>query len=337
MAQNISVADVLSAKNLIDYTSLAPVQPRVLSELFPETKQSELTIEMIRGASDKPVTAHIHAFDTEAEIGDREGFKKDIADLALIKKKIPLREKEIIALEHPRTDAEFNMVRNQVYNDVDRLVESIYTRVEAMRGEALTTGRLVINENNYRQTINYGVPNNHKGSHTWSTGTPDILGDIYTDVDTIVADTGFTPTRALTSRKVLNIILKDAKVRTAILGINKDMILTKPQLNQALAGMGLPTIQTYDEQYRDGNVAKRYFDEDTIVFMPANKLGDTLYGPTAEERQLVKEVVYATQQLGKVTVAHMTTFDPVTEWIKAAASAMITFPYADRVFIGTVS
>ena len=191
MAQNISVADVLSAKNLIDYTSLAPVQPRVLSELFPETKQSELTIEMIRGASDKPVTAHIHAFDTEAEIGDREGFKKDIADLALIKKKIPLREKEIIALEHPRTDAEFNMVRNQVYNDVDRLVESIYTRVEAMRGEALTTGRLVINENNYRQTINYGVPNNHKGSHTWSTGTPDILGDIYTDVDTIVADTGF--------------------------------------------------------------------------------------------------------------------------------------------------
>lgn len=41
-----------------------------------------------------------------------------------------LKEKEIIALESPRNDAERQALMKDVYNDFDNLVESVRARVE---------------------------------------------------------------------------------------------------------------------------------------------------------------------------------------------------------------
>lgn len=336
------IEDILSPKNLVDYTKEAPQPAMALREIFPESKQTELEVEMIKGANEKPVTAHIHAFDTEAEVASREGYKGDIAQLALVKRKFRLSEKDIIAIETPRSDEEARMAIRRVYNDIDRLTNAINTRFEAMRGEVLCTGKQVINENGYKTTLDYGVPNAHKQSYTWSTGTPKILDDIYNACDLIVRDTGFTPTRILTSRKVLNIILKDTTVRSAVLGTEKDRVLVLNNLNQTLTSMGLPTIATYDAQYRKQNkngsyTTARYFDEDTIVFMPAGKMGDTFFGPTAEEIRARQDPASQVQSYGNIIVQHYFTQDPVGEWIKGAATGMVTFPYADQVIIGTVS
>ena len=153
-----SVEDLLNPKELIDYTKNRAKQAKALEELFPSRKTEALEIKMIKGANNLPVSASVHAFDTEAEIDQRESTGYDVAELALIKRKRKLSEKEIIRLETPRNNAEEREAIDKIYGDVDYLQDSVLTRAEAMRGEALSTGKLAINENGYKAEIDYGVP-----------------------------------------------------------------------------------------------------------------------------------------------------------------------------------
>lgn len=337
-----NVEELLSYRELIDYTKEAPVKPRVLEELFPTRKTEALEVDMIKGANNLPVSAHIHAFDTETEIDTREGTKYDMAEMALVKRKRKLSEKELIQLEAPRNSAEEREAMRKIYNDVDALKESILTRIEVMRGEAITTGKLAIDENNYKTNIDYGVPQNHKGVFTWGSGTPDILGDLDIAINRIVDDTGFTPTRILTSKKKLNTMLKDESIRKAFLGTEKDRLLTPAELNTHLKAMSFPTIATYDAKYRTLDkkgkyTTVRYFPEDALIMMPDGRMGETLYGLTAEEIELRKRPGVDIESLGNIIIEMYATNDPVAKWIKAVATAMITFPYADQVFMATVN
>lgn len=336
-----SVQELLSYQELIDYTKVREPQKKKLEELFPARKTEALEIKMIRGANNLPVSASIHAFDTEAEIDQREKASYDLAELALIKRKRKLSEKEIIQLEQPRNDAEEKEAIQKIYNDVDSLQDSVLTRVEAMRGEAMTSGKLVINENGYKTTIDYGVPGAHKKEFAWSSGTPDILGNMDECVDKIVDDTGFTPTRVLTSKKNLNIMLRDEKIRKAIFGVNSNKLLSRKELNAFLQTLDLPQVAIYDAKFRilnpDGKyTVKRYFAEDAFVFLPDGDMGETLFGITAEELELRKKADVDITEIGNVIIEHYATKDPVAKWIKAVATALVTFPCADQVFIGKV-
>lgn len=289
-----ALEELLSYKELIDYTKTRTPQAKILEELFPSRKTEALEIRMIRGANNLPVSASIHAFDTETEIDQRESVGYDVAELALIKRKRKLSEKEIIRLEQPRNDVEEREAIQKIYNDADALQDSVHTRIEAMRGEALSTGKLIINENGYKASIDYGVPTDHKKSFAWSSGTPKILEDMDASVNKIVDDTGFTPTRILTSKKILNILLKDATIRKAIFGVNSDKLLSRQELNTFLQSLELPKIAVYDAKFRvltpkGTYITKRYFPEDAFVLMPDGNLGETLYGLTAEELELRKK------------------------------------------------
>ena len=337
-----TVEELLNHKELIDYTKTRAPQRKALEELFPSRKTEALEIRMIKGANSLPVSASIHAFDTEAEIDQREGASYDVAELALIKRKRKLSEKEIIRLETPRNDAEEKEAIGRIYNDVDQLQDSVLTRAEAMRGEALSTGKLSINENGYKAEIDYGVPAAHKSTFTWSSGTPDILANMDASVDRIVKDTGFTPTRVLTSKKNLSLVLRDEKIRKAVFGVNSDKLLTRQELNTFLKTLDLPQIAIYDSQYRLLNAkgtydAKRYFTEKAFVFMPEGTLGETLFGLTPEELALRKKEGVEISEIGNVVIEQYATDDPVAKWIKAVATALVTFPCAGQVYIATIN
>lgn len=336
-----SVEELLSYKELIDYSKNRTPQKKVLEELFPSRKTEALEIKMIRGANNLPVSASIHAFDTEAEIDQREATGYDVAELAMIKRKRKLSEKEIIHLETPRNDAEEREAIKKIYNDVDYLQDSVLTRAEAMRGEALSTGKLSINENGYKADIDYGVPTTHKSTFTWSDGSSDILMNMDSAVDKIVDDTGFTPTRVLTSKKNLNIILKDEKIRKAVFGVNSDKLLSRQELNNFLQTIDLPQIAAYDAKYRllgakGTYTTKRYFTESAFTFMPEGAMGETLFGLTPEELALRKKEGVDISDIGNVIIEQYATNDPVAKWIKAVATALVTFPCADQVFIATI-
>ncbi|MFE4569092.1 major capsid protein [Paenibacillus chitinolyticus] len=313
--------------------------PALLGEsLFPEVKRNSLRLDMIKGAKKVPVIASVHAFDTEAEIGSREATK-DMLELALIKRKLPMSEEDIVALENPRTPAEQQYLMSQVFNDFEFLVNGVKARVELMRMEVLASGTVTLDENNLKATLNYGVPAENKeilsGTDLWSDPTSDPLEQMLA----WYSGMAIKPKRVLTSLKVLATLLRHPKVVSALYGsFNTSRIASRAELNNYLTQLELPTIAVNDAVYRK-EVSKgvyeqrRYFPEDKFVMLPDGPLGETVYGPTAEEIRLSRNPQVDITKVGNIlAMVYEENKDPVTTYTKAVATALPSFPVADEVF-----
>lgn len=329
---------------LRDYLKTREYKPYFGEILFPEDKVQDIDLAYIKGAKNLPVSASIHGFDTETEIASREQFEYVKQRLALIKRKIRMGEELLVKLNTPRTAAEFEKAKEIVFNDVDKMVKAVTTRIEAMRMEALSTGKITVNENGAVLTIDYGVPSDNiktlAGNSVWTDPASDPLNDILTWMNDIIKTSGTKPTRALTSNAVLAALLNNAKVRKDILG-NDTKLLTKTTLNTFLQENEYPTIVTYDEQYRVQNqngtyTSKRFFPENKFVMFGSEPLGETIYGLTPEEIALSGKTDVEISENQKVTVGIYSTIDPVATWTKATATALPTFPLAGEVVIATV-
>jgi hypothetical protein len=332
-----NVLELFNQREILNYLGNRQFPPLLGESLFPEVKRDSLEFDQIKGARRVPVAASVHSFDSEAEIGSRESGRQAL-ELALIKRKIQMKEKDIIALENPRTPAEQQYLMREVFNDIDVLTAGVRARVEAMRMEAVANGTITLNENNLSATIDYKVPTDHKeilsGTDLWTDPTSDPITQMQDWYTTL----GTKPRRVLTSSKVLAALLRHPKVIAALFGNNSARVATRLDLNAFMQQLELPTIAVYDEVYRkqkkDGSYEQlRYFPEDKFVMMPDGALGETIYGPTAEEIRLARDPQIDISKVGNVlAMVYEDGKDPVSTWTKAVATALPSFPAADEVF-----
>lgn len=334
-----TVLELFNQKEVLNYLKERKYPAMLGEELFPEVKKQSLEFDMLTEESRTPVIASVHGFDTESEIGQREAKKKAI-ELALIKRKMQLKEKEIIALESPRNEAEKNYLMKKVFADIDALVESIKARVEAMRMEVVATGKITLNENNLDASIDFGVPETNKAANVdWSSETSNPINDMLTWKGQL----DYVPERVLTSSTVLAKILANKNVVNALFGKDTTRIASVGELNNYLAQLQLPKIYTYDAKYRkleaDGTYSKhRYFPENAFVMMPGEELGETVYGPTAEEIRLQRDSSIDIELVGKIlAMIYEEGKDPVSTWEKAVATALPALKCADELFQATIT
>lgn len=336
-----TILELFNQREILNYLKNREYKPLLGETLFPEVKRESLEFDMIVGAGRTPVIASIHAFDTEAEIGSREAAKQALG-LALIKRKLGLTEKEIIALESPRNAQELQYLMQVVYNDIDVLVAGVRARVEAMRMEATANGTVTLDENNLSATIEYGVPAEHKeilsGTSRWTDPNSDPIGDLERFADALDS----APTRGLTSKEVMGALLRHPKVIGALYGTSALRVPSRSDLNAFLTERSLPALATYNEKYRkqhaDGSfTTHRYFPQNKIALFGDEPLGETIYGPTAEEVRLRRDPSIETQMVGNVlAMVYEENLDPVSTWKKAVATALPSFPEANNVFQGQV-
>lgn len=331
-----SVAELFETKKILDYLKERQYPKMLGEELFPERKEDDLEFDILKEGSRLPVVASVHAFDTEAEIGTREAEEMAI-EACLIKRKMQLKEKEVIKINHPRTEKELKQVVKRVYEkDIDNLVMSVKARIEVMRMEIISKGTVTLNENGIHATIKYGVPETQQVTNVdWNSETSNPINDIITWVNTMDSK----PARALTSTTVLSKILTNKNVINALFGKDTTRIPTVADLNAYLASLQMPKIYTYDEKYRklnaDGKTYQklRYFPENAFAMLPGYELGETLYGPTAEEIRLVNDPTTEIVEVGKIlAMIYDEGKDPVATWEKVVATAVPTCPYADELF-----
>ncbi|KEI94436.1 hypothetical protein N496_20100 (plasmid) [Clostridium botulinum A2B3 87] len=336
------IEDVFNTKELINYFKERTITPMLGESLFPERKIQDIEFDMILGSGGLPVSASVHAFDTKTQMASREAIQKGVASLALIKRQIKIAEKEIIKINNPRTNAELTFVLSQLYNDSEKMVQAVKVRVEAMRMEVLSTGKLKIEENGVKVTLDYGIPSANKKSFNWSDpATSKPLDDLTTLADA-VEDTSIRPTRALTSRKLARAICNNHSVRAAIHGVNSDKIVSLAQLNELLEQLNLPQIVTYEGKYKvekaKGFDTKRYFPDNIIAMFGDGPLGETIYGLTAEEVKLIGDgKMDMAEMVDKIFVGTYTSIDPVGEFTKAAATALPSLPHGEELGIGTIT
>lgn len=333
------IEDLYNTNTVLDYIQNVERDYTLGDTLFPETKIDDIEAEMILGGNNLPVAASVHAWDTEAEIGDRDAFDVVKLELALVKRKIRLAEKDIVRLQTPRSNAELNRVLASLYDDVSNTVDSVRGRFEAMRFEALATGKLNFSENGYTAVLDYGAPANHTVTANFAEPDADPIAKLKEWQSLIAADTGVRPTRILTSEKVAGLIEENAKVRNAIFG-NANQVVTREDLNNFLARKGLPTIATEDRTYRvrsgAGYEVKRLFPENALSVFPAGELGELVYGLTAEELELTADPSVTVEFTGNIVTTVYRTSDPVARWTKATAVGLPSFPLANQVVFATI-
>ncbi len=332
-----TIMELFTQNEVLSYVRDREYKPLLGETLFPERKQPSLKLDQLSGGSRIPIAASIHDFDTEAEIGSRIANKQEL-ELSLIKRKMQLKETDIIALENPRTQAEQDYLVGQVYNDIDQLVAGVRARVEAMRMEVLAAGQVTVKENGLNFTLDYHVPAEHKealtGTNVWTNENSDPLADIERWIDAL--DT--KPTRALTSRKIYRALATHPKIIAAIFGKDSGRVVSQADLDAFMETHGYPVIRTYDEKYKvqEANgtyTTKKYFPENKFAMFNDDLLGETLYGPTAEETRLTRDPAVDTTLVSNVLASvYDETRDPVGTWTKAVATALPSFAAADEVF-----
>ncbi|MFP7287995.1 major capsid protein [Shouchella clausii] len=340
-----NIEELLTDQSLQSYVQTRDYPLDVGESLFPADNTEEFEIKYILGSNAAPVSASVHAYDTESQVGSRDGFQEMSMEPALIKRKIKMDERLIKAMTRARDEAEVQQVINTIYNDVDNMVKSVRTRIERFRFEAISTGQLNLNENGYEGTIDYGVTNEQKetltGTNVWSDPNAKPLEDIDNWVNKTVNLSGVTPTRALTSRSAFTALKRHPSVRKAIWGVNSGRLVTNAELNAFLDAQDLPQIATDDRVYRVQNnkgayETKRFFPQNAFVLLPEGELGKTVYGMTPEEANMRYMSTATFEKFGNIVAQIYSTNDPVARWTKAVALALPSFPTANQIFIANV-
>lgn len=330
----LTIADIFSTPEVLSYVNNRSGQTHLGETLFPERKVDGLEFDILSAGSTIPTIANPHAFDTEAEIGSRYA-SRSAQELALIKRKMQLKEKDLIALRNPRTTQEQTYLTEMVYNDTFSLVESIKARVEKMRMDVLANGIVHLEGNGVDLEVDYHVPASNKASRQFAAST-DIIGLLEEWADAL----DVAPTRILTSKKVRNKILKNENIQKMFK--TSGLLPSNGSLNQLLNMMDLPSIVVYDGKFNredaQGNlVQERYFPENKLVMFGDGYLGETVFGTTPEESRIVANNNQI-QSVGNIYAEiYESSQDPVGTFTKAVATALPSFPQANNVFQATIS
>lgn len=335
------ILEVFTKKDILDYTRNRAYPEMLGDTLFPSRKTQSLELDQINAGSMTPVIASVSAFDSEAEIGSREASAQTL-ELALIKRKMQIKEKDLIALQNPRTPQEGEYLQGRVYNDIDTLVQGVQARAEKMTMEMLSTGKITIKGNGLDANLDYSVDKKHQatlsGVESWTNDASDPIKNLENWSDSL----DVAPTRVLTSNKILRIFMRHPKVIAAIFGKDSGRTIGMADLDSFMQAHGLPVIRTYDNKYKtqDKNgkyISERYFPENSFVMMNDDLLGEKVWGPTPEEIALTGAGDIESSMIGNVYAGiYRSTIDPVGTWTKASGLMIPSFAAVDEVFQATI-
>lgn len=330
--------ELIEERELLDFSQNFSVTRNYIgSGLFPDRKTQYVEAEYSRLArnGNLPTIALVHAFDTEAHIGERIPFEHVTAEQLLIKEKINQTE----SIRRITRGMRMDNVRRYVFDDVARMAERVVARVELAKIQALTTGKLTIAENGVSDVnVDYGVPAENFVTTDWTdTANADIIGDLKT-WRKIARDNGSQPNTVITTEAVADLIMANASIQKAIFGTNGAGILpTLDQVNTLLRQHVGVTVSVDEDRYAvygkatDGTVSitqARFFPENKLVMCTTNAagaIGTGLWGVTPEEEAQGNPYDSRREQQ-YVTVVQWSAPDPVAVWTKASGVFLPVLP-----------
>lgn len=316
-------------------------EPYLGAALFPDKKKMGLDLSWIKGSKGVPVVLAPAAFDTKAKLRNRIGFDKLSAKMPFFKEGLlideAMRQELNIALQ-TKNQAYIDTILGNVFDDLTSLPEGAAAQRECMRMMALCTGAIAITANGQDLNYDYGMPADHKVtvSKSWSDPTADIIGDIKAAILKIKVDTGVTVTRAVCTTKTWGYLLKNDAIMKSVYPYSSSNVILEDDVVAAYIKRVLKlTVEVYDKMYKDGaGTTHQYVPDDTFVLFPSGDLGNTWFGTTPEESDLMASGV-ANVAIVDTGVALTTSkqIDPVTVETKCTQICLPSFEEADKVAI----
>lgn len=354
-----TIKDYLKPAILGEYytTNSVDDEPYLGEMLFPVRKKVGLDLSFIKGANNSNVLLKTSTFDTIAEVRNRLGFETLESEMGLFRESMRIGEKEyqelLRLLNAPNSDEYVKATLIKIYDDFTNLVRSARRVPERMRMELLSTGKIEIgkvNSDNTGVAYKYDYKDNDfdaKNTVTLTTAakwdafaTADPYQDIFDMQEKIESQTGVRPTNAIMTQKTLNYIIKNEKIKSHFTSMNGGgLIINKARILQFLQEeLGL-TIYVYNKKYTDyDGKSKNYYPDNKVTLFPDGNLGNTWYGTTNEEAQLMsgvnQEVAVVDTGVAVLTVVNP---HPVNETVYVAEIVLPSFEEMNKIAILTVA
>lgn len=345
----MSIFDLIKAPELTSYWEehTQDMPPYLGEELFPADKKMGLKLDWIKGANGLPVVLKPSAFDTAAIPRARIGFDKLSAEMPFFKESMYIDEElrqELNMVLETGNQAYIDAITRRVFADETRLLDGARARREEMRMMALTTGAIDITANGQAYKYDYGIPEGHKvnPNTTWNNlDTSDPIEDIREWMDKVEGDTGIRPTRGVCTRKTWGYLRRNQNIIKSLFVLSNGQVgaISDARLTQYLLDeLGLELI-IYNKRYgNDNGTTTQFVPDDTVVLFPTGNLGNTWFGTTPEESDLMggKVANVSITDVG-VAVTTIQKADPVNVETKVTMICLPSFEAADSVLIADIA
>lgn len=294
----MSIFDLIMAQEVVAYWEelRQDEAPYPTEELFPVNKKLGLNLSWIKGARGLPVVLKTSAFDAAAIPRPRIGFEKLETEMPYFKESKyideELRQQLNMVLE-TGNQAYINTVLTRIFDDEMSLLRGARASRERMRMMALTTGVIVMANNGQQFEYDYGIPASNKvdAATAWSdTTNSDPLEDIRQLKEDIYSRTGVTVTRAMCDNATWRKIRNNQKIKNQIYAIRPIVgaltdTMVREFISDQLDGF---TVYVNEMRYVDeAGQTQKFMPENTFVVFPSGALGNTWFGTTPAESDLM--------------------------------------------------
>ena len=343
----MSIFDLVKAPEIAAYWNAMEENraPFLGDTLFPSMKKLGLNLSWIKGGSGAPVELKLSAFDVKAVPRPRIGVEKISTEMPFFKESMYIDEElrqELNKLVESQNTVLIDTILNRIFDDQKTLLDSAAVSRERMRMMLLTTGTIALASNGQAYEYDYGIADSQKKTPDtpWDNENADVIGDIRDWQDQIELETGVKPTRAICDNRTWSWILKNKAIIKTIYALSDgNTYLSTARLKQYLMDELDLEVVVYSKKFKDSTGATvPYIANGTFVLFPEGDLGNTWFGTTPEESDLmtsnaVDNVAIVDTGVAITTMRHD---DPVNVETKVTQICLPSFPVADRIIIADV-
>ena len=339
----MTIFDVVTSEEIVSYWELKTQdrEPYMGEELWPDNNKLGLSLKWLKGSNGLPIVLKPSAFDVAAIPRPRIGFEKLSAEMPYFKESKYIDEElrqNLNQVMESGNQVYIDAISSRIFDDETELLEGAAAQRERMRMMALTTGTVIMEGNGQAYEYDYQMPNEHKKTvvTSWSDPTATILEDIRAGIDKIEDDTGVTVERAVCGGKVIGYIRNNNEIRASLTNAETgERYISDAKILQFISDeLGIQVVKN-DKRYVDETGAtQRYVPDDVFVMFPSGNLGNTWFGTTPEESDLMSgSVANVTITDTGVAVTTIKKADPVQVETKVTQICLPDFPTADQVYI----
>lgn len=342
------IYDLVTSKALASYWTVASQYrtPYFGESKFPNKKKLGMKLEFVKGAKNAPVMLMPSALDAKVIPISRQGFEISTEKMPFFKNSMLVNEEDRQALNMlaESNNTAVNTIVDRIYDDEMTLLENASLTREIMRMQALTTGAITIASNGQNLSYNYGVPSANKviPATKWNvSASADPIADINAWKLQISSTKGVELTEGLMNSVTLSYLQKSEAVKALVFAniANAPASISSARLLQFLKEETGITFYIYDKGWDNNGTFTKFVADGTVVLMPESDLGNTWFGTTPEESDLMGGVgtkASVTVVDTGVAVATYKEEDPVTVITKVSEIVLPSFEMADQVIIASV-
>src|SRR4051794_7143461 len=193
----------------------------VARDFFPEKLIQGITFRYDTTQLARPPAVEYRSWDAEAPIGSRQGVTRASQELPPLAKKIPLTEEQYIRYQSAVTD-NWTPFIDQIFDDLQNLVEGVFTQWELNAGSLLSTGAVTLPASNgaWSETLTYPVPSGNfiTPSTPWTTvATADPLADLLGGVAQFrLTNRNQVPGVMLISERIAGLLVRNVAIQNTL-------------------------------------------------------------------------------------------------------------------------